>query len=116
MDKEIMKVVDKIAEKLGVAAERVYDVLVHQAFTYGIVKLTISFAVFLTLFLIMKYCLKQNKVWSEDPEFAGVGIIIAVICGILMLITSFFIASGILHIVNPEYYALKDIMDMIHGD
>ncbi|MGF9741930.1 hypothetical protein ABEX06_00375 [Bacillus safensis] len=128
MDKA-MAYIDKLAAKLGVAAEHVYGVLVKQMYVIGIVNVAIgvaSLAIFAALFRLTYLIIAKGgrRSWEEDitifHKLRGVGggglfsaiIIVTIAALITGLVT---LPIGIMRMVNPEYYAIKEILDTIGG-
>ncbi|MED1742053.1 hypothetical protein P4U97_21585 [Bacillus swezeyi] len=120
MDKA-MEYIDKLAAKLGVAAEHVYGVLVKQAFASGVTDSIIGF-VFLMIAVIAGVIITKVtiKIYGErycnwDCEWFFV--VLAV--GLLVILPGVFgiyaITEGIKALINPEYYAIKEILDTIGG-
>lgn len=109
LDKIGLAIAD-IAKGLGVAAEHVMYVLVKQQFAYGIVA-TLGSLIYLGLFAwLFVYVQKHNK-WM-----VGEGLVIAAIAitGIgAFLVFLFGLCDGIMHLLNPEYYAMQDIFDFL---
>lgn len=122
MDKSFDKVtdyIDKIAAKLGVAGEHVYGVLVKQAYYKGIVDL--STGIFLTLFgIAFSFFLwkvhSSNNEYLHNVKFIGDGLLHAILHVIhffLYLFGILWIYLSIGSIINPEYYAIRDLIQMV---
>ncbi|MDQ0270764.1 hypothetical protein [Cytobacillus purgationiresistens] len=131
--------IDAIAANLGVAAEHVYGLMVQQKFTEGVaetivgVLMLILFIVTLTLvigaYLNPKYkTVGDGYLKAEVPSniYAKVYELIDRTDGFahmiivpFLLLTALFgtlcIYSGILTLINPEYYAIKEILDAFGG-
>lgn len=112
--------IDAVAEKLGVAAEHVYGIMVKQQFVEGITTITmIPLMLLIFGFVFYKLITYTSKNWddlyADDREvFFG---IMNIVVGIIFIIT--FIAfvvdvpGAIGRLVNPEYYAIKEILDVL---
>ncbi|ATH93343.1 hypothetical protein ACH95_00840 [Bacillus glycinifermentans] len=120
MDKA-MEYIDKLAAKLGVAAEHVYGVLVKQAFATGVTDSIIGF-VFLMIAVIAGVIITKMtiKMYGErhcnwDYEW----FFVALTFGLSVVLPGGFgiyaITEGIKGLINPEYYAIKEILDTIGG-
>jgi TRAP-type C4-dicarboxylate transport system permease small subunit len=115
---KVTQYIDALAAKLGVAAEHVYGVLVRQQVADGVVGLSI-FAFLLVLlvisiYLAIKFISKSEN--GEDVEgfIAGAFGFAAIIIGAIVLIqVIFFVPSDIKQLINPEYYAIREILDAI---
>lgn len=116
MDKA-MVYIDKLAAKLGVAAEHVYGVLVKQAVVSGSVSIGASLVLLLIAIVIPILCMREAKrrkgIISDGLAIAfGWGVFAAVFMLIISLVTG---VIGIKAVLNPEYYAIKEILDTIGG-
>ncbi|MFP3840308.1 hypothetical protein U5N22_08630 [Bacillus safensis] len=128
MDKA-MAYIDKLAAKLGVAAEHVYGVLVKQMYVIGIVNVVVavtSLAIFAVLVRLNYLIIAKGgrRAWEEGVtifhKLRGVGggglFSVIIIVTIAALITGMVtLPIGIMRMVNPEYYAIKEILDTIGG-
>jgi hypothetical protein len=105
-----------LAASLKVGAEHVYEVLVKQQIVYSIIW-TIVLIIGIVFISIWLYRYKDDKEeWEDRASVTGIGVFrtMQVFVGILLFI------FGILHIdtiitgfINPEYGALKDVIDMV---
>ncbi|KAA6450976.1 hypothetical protein [Bacillus swezeyi] len=119
----VREIINELSTRLGVAAEHVYEVLVKQQVINGII--TIAFMVgALILFGIMfpKFLRKgvQHQKTLSSSYDSNPDMNIAWSLGGILLFTIvlslIFIPIGINQIINPEYYAIKDILDLIKGN
>lgn len=120
MDKA-MEYIDKLAEKLGVAAEHVYGVLVKQQMVSGVIGIFGMIAAIIFLGIVFTKLLKKgiehNKVLDsfDTSPYTLVAIFFGAVLGITVIVSFFVIPIGINQIINPEYYAIKEIIDTIGG-
>ncbi|WP_226568182.1 hypothetical protein [Bacillus stratosphericus] len=128
MDKA-MAYIDKLAAKLGVAAEHVYGVLVNQMYVFGIVNVVVGVAslVMLAALVRLNYLIIAKggrPSWGEAASFyyklrdtGGGGLfMVIIVVTIAALITGMVtVPIGIMKMLNPEYYAIKEILDTIGG-
>lgn len=115
--------IDELAKQLGVAATHVYEVLVKQQFVDG-VSLLLKAAVWIGItllvwFIVNKFVIKNWKRWEyqEEVQFL-LGLVIAAAI-IMSCIVGWnvvdWITLGVKKLLNPEYYALQDLMDFVKG-
>jgi hypothetical protein len=142
MDKA-MELVEQLAIKLGVAAEYLWAVLIKQQYADGIVAIVLAVFLFVVLVVIMTVAPKLYVKYSneyeqlrEDRIKNGTGylgshitssvredhcnnmadtiqtwsIAIGIAAFILIMI---FTVCGVKQIINPEYYALKEVLNAI---
>jgi len=118
--------IDELAKQLGVAATHVYEVLVKQQFVDGIsllVKAGIWIAVLILVWTLMnKLIFKRWSMYGDphgydDTQFALGILTVFVVIGSLIIgwCVVDWITLGIKKLLNPEYYALEDIMTFIKG-
>lgn len=116
MNNDIIEKVDdyikSIADSLGVAAEHVYKTLVTQQIIDGWVSIGVGVGLILTSLLFISLVLIGFKRgWNERILTPITGVAVAGSIVIIMMILG-AIPSGIKHITNPEYYAIKEILDV----
>lgn len=106
-------VIGQLSEKLGVAADHFWPVFVRQQVVAGVAEMCammvlsiITFSASITVFRWIK----------RDPEFEddGTRAAIVVVTGVIgALIAVLSVVVNVTHIFNPEYHALKDLVEMI---
>jgi hypothetical protein len=110
IDKYIDKTADalqSLAETLKVPAEHVYGILVKQSVTVGIVE-SFLFGFGLVFFLF--------SLWLgyKDEWDGGLPIILTIISSIILVVGVFVFAfEGLPRMLNPEYYAIQKILDVL---
>lgn len=119
MDKA-MEYIDKLAAKLGVAAEHVYEVLVKQAIANGVANVLIGALVIAAAILLSAYTVRFVKKRLKTHGMDGVDLFVLIIFCLVFIVLPVFggiasVADGITALVNPEYYAIKEILDTIGG-
>jgi hypothetical protein len=119
LQEKIMQYIDQIAKSLGVASEYVFETLVRQKYVEGwvlsIVLIIGVLALSLLTFKFARYTINNwNDLCEKDIEF--IFLLTLSIFGILNLVfvlaTILSLPDKILQIFNPEYYALKEILEV----
>jgi hypothetical protein len=100
----------EMAKGLGIAAKHLYIVLVKQQIADGIVT-AVGCLIGLILLGILMW--KGTKWLAKNEMLEFVIFIIFPLGGFIGCMFGFF--YGVKHIINPEYYAIQDIMNFIHG-
>lgn len=147
MDKYIDKAfgyIDAIAEKLGVASEHVYEVLVTQAILTGWMQIVVG--IILVAFMIISTFLaykinfskdykkikvqtnygqltelEPDNVWAKiyealsDTSFGSVVFIAYIMILIVGVVSVIGLVDGIMNVLNPEYYAIKELLKVLGG-
>jgi hypothetical protein len=132
--------IDAVAAKLGVAAEHVYGVLLRQSFATGIADTVLGVILLAVLITICTLIIKaytkaeykrdEGRIYSsheipvnfyaklkdfiDDNDLFWFLFTIVSICLAIFSIVCLY--CGILELINPEYYAIKDILSAISGD
>ncbi|HBU90249.1 hypothetical protein FO510_05435 [Bacillus pumilus] len=116
MDKA-MAYIDKLAAKLGVAAEHVYGVLVKQAVVGGGVSIGASLVLLLIAIVIPILCMREAKRRKGViPDGLAIAFGWCVFISVFLLILACILGvNGIKAVLNPEYYAIIEILDTIGG-
>lgn len=140
---EAMKLVEQLAAKMGVAVEYLWSILVKQKYADGIVHIILSvvfIGIAITLAAltprIVQHAKEQYLFLVEDRKKNGTGYngsywlssykednaeslmknfpTVAIVVGIAaLLLAIIFVVSGVKNLINPEYYALKEILNTI---
>jgi len=99
--------IQELANALKVPAEHVYSVLVKQQVILGWAS-AISVGVFLILSIV--FCL-----WTRNDEYDNVGIGAGAIfsCMLFGVALIIFLSQGLSCLLNPEYGAIKDILQVM---
>lgn len=123
---KVTEYIDAMAVKLGVAAEHVYEILVRQQYVEGItVLIGCLLFVVVSLFIARKTTEltsvkreeRKGKYVSEISEdLALVAYVLSwTVFFIALLVSVFAVPDCIAQFINPEYYAIKEILDTIGG-
>lgn len=111
-------VVDKLSDKLGVAANAIMPMMIRQAFA-TFISTIIALCVFsVMLFISFKQMIKHKNVIFKDNDITAtfeslwfVSSVFSIIGFIVSLII--FLSVGLTAAINPEYWAFQKIMEMI---
>jgi hypothetical protein len=120
MQEKLTQYIEVLAQKLGVAAEHLYGVLVRQAKVEGIIGL-ILYGVLIPALLFVSYKVvsmaikKWDDIYEADLEMPTIlGIIFLLAITVIITICGFMdIPGDIGRLINPEYYAIKELLDVI---
>lgn len=96
--------ISTLSTKLGVAADHFYPILVKQSVVNGWFSLTWSVVfgvISIGLWLWAKKATKGEGAWAT---------MLAIFCTVGFIS---FTYAGVLNVVNPEYYALKEITALL---
>ena len=104
-----LEVVDTLATKLGVAVPHIWEVLIKQQYVAGVELLLTGLFCGIGAWYCKKFAQWGHET-DDDPALTA-GIIMG---GLLAIISVLCLVSSLGNFINPEYYALKDILDMIN--
>jgi hypothetical protein len=140
---QIMPYLEQLANKMGVAVTHLWEILIRQSIVNGISNLIWGASFFIVVVFICmtfkpflkhihdKYnCLKTDRIkngtgyansyttssMSEDfwhSMKTAYPIIISICLTVCVFISLGNFTAGIKHIVNPEYYAIQQVLDVI---
>lgn len=121
-----MEYIDALAKSLGVAAEYVYAMLVKQMVISGIVSSIVSVVILIALVCWAKFSYKklvEEKEFNRDrasyfsqEELWHVVFGLTCLVGCAgMIVCLVVLAQSLMQIFNPEYYALKEILNAVGG-
>jgi hypothetical protein len=112
--KLLMSKLEAVASKIGVGAEYMFGVYCAQAkvvvLTHSIIM--VVFAVFLITSIVIITYVTKKELWTGGHDLTlagGLGIIVCIITLILGIYSIAELGKMITCIVNPEFYALKQL-------
>jgi hypothetical protein len=111
MDNETLMVLESLSNKLSVPVEYLWKCLIEQAFINGIVNLALM-VVCLTVFSLAYYEVKNitaNK-WLEEELRVFPWLLLGALGVIIMLIFVAHFMDTVASLLNPEYWALKQLL------
>jgi hypothetical protein len=117
---EVFDRLDAIAEKMGIAVEYLWKVLVRQALAEGVGRLLIMGMFCGAVGLLIWICWKKVN-WEEsipDKDTREFCIIAAVtvlgVASIILLIATPIVSvDGVKFLINPEYYAFQEVRGLL---
>ena len=117
MNDNITQLLEKLATELGTTAEYLWAVLIAQAPISAMVSTIHIIIVILTgifLFQLHRHFIKK-EVYYETEELAVFPMLLgSILWGIYALVAIFSISNIITGFLNPEYWALKQILNLIN--
>ena len=110
MNEQLTQYIDTIAAKLGVAAEHVYGVLVQQAYVNGIRGLVTGVLLLTITAFLIPLIIRGFKTNNEEMVIS-----LLLISAITVVFGFGFTYSGVGELINPEYYAIRELLDVVKG-
>lgn len=112
--KNVTLLLEKLAEQLGVGVGEMWRILLMEAEIMPL-KIVLGLCVILVCLIIMIIILAYG-IYSQNEELIVTGCVTTIVGFIILL--SFLFAAGNVYItckMNPEYYALEKILNIIGG-
>ncbi len=103
---KISPAISTLSDKLGTTAEHLWTILVTQVYNQTVGNAIILVFTFITLYGIF-YCTKGWKDNDASITFKICG------CTIAIIVSCINIINMVQKLINPEYYALRTIMNFI---
>ncbi len=121
MDKETTQLIEKLAETLGTTSEYIWEVLIKQAPVYAagtILEIILMIIFGCILFVLHLYFSKESdnsrSKYDKYDALIRVPMFIGAIFWFCLALVAFFSISHIITaLVNPEYWALKQILNAL---
>lgn len=109
----LAKVIDTLSIKLGSTGEALFKILVRQQYVVGLQNI-FDIAVFTIILYIWWKILYKKATDMVSGDGPGVITVIAtIITAILVIIMIIDLEQATAYFLNPQYYAIKDLMDMV---
>lgn len=116
---QIAGVLEKLATKLGITVEYLWTVLVRQAYMEGIVYLVWFFVLILFSLIGIPKSIKwvkglpQDETFGYDVQYIFAMVGLAVLFAIVIFSIPSMFSDGIQRLLNPEYFALEKILNVL---
>jgi uncharacterized membrane-anchored protein len=114
MPNNIYDILNNLGQSIGVAVNHIYEVYTKQAVVQGwFYLLTAMFLILFSVVLVIRAFSEGKKDKGKREENAIAIMVIA--SGFLIGISLFLIYVAINHFVNPEYFAIRSLIQQITG-
>lgn len=117
MKEELLKRLDALAAKLGVASEHIWQVLVKQAGVAAVENL-IGILIGVAVMILGPWLFQKGrttpKVNGDSTDLAVAQMVIGVVClAVSVVVTIACVVSLPTLVMNPEYFALQKVMEWL---
>ena len=115
MNEQTTKLIEELAQKLGTTAEYLWAVLIKQAPISAMTDLLFFIlASFSGILLYKLHKWMSEKDIYEDYEDIAIApmIVLTILWGIIWIVFFFSLGNVITGFLNPEYWALKEVLDV----
>jgi hypothetical protein len=122
VQEKIFEYIDALALKLGVASEHVFELMIKQKIIEGIVYSSVIAVVGIIVWVATYKCLgylikNYQDLYEKDHELGWMlgSILLSVVSLSFLIVWVAALPQYILQIFNPEYYAIKEILEVFKG-
>ncbi len=121
MNEQTINLLEKLSSKLGVATQVLWSALIKQAPISGTIDIIVSFFFIIISVLGAMFLLKKTRKEIENNDendfLYSWGVPLWIVWGIytilVLIIAGCTLSNSISGIVNPEYWALKEILSAV---
>lgn len=110
----IQQALAPVADKIGQGAAYVWTTVVTQQYVYGVsycIWAGASALAAVAMFFLSRHAFKLNKsTASYEGESTGwdvAGVLAGILCMVLPVVSVICVTQGVMHLINPGYYALE---------
>ena len=119
MKEQIVTLIEQLAQKLGTTTEYLWNVLIAQANVQIYIFITVFVSTIIGI-IVAVYLLKYTqKYWDKEdaPMTAWLALGFGTVVGFIALIGIVFTIANISDVItairNPEYWALKEVLNVL---
>ena len=118
MNEQATKLLEQLAQKLGTTVEYLWGILIQQAQVDAFVNLGYLIILIIAWIIGVKlhFYLSKNEKYEKDNTglaWAAIMIIFAMILIPVSIVMFFFLGNIVTGLINPEYWALKQVLNLI---
>jgi hypothetical protein len=117
---KVLEYIESLGDVMSNGAKYGFEVMVKQNFTSGLIDVITSLPfvlvlIFATYKLTRLAVTKWDDLYASDMEFlVGFGLMLLFIfTGVMTVVGYIATVEGLKMMINPEYYAIKDILDTL---
>ena len=132
LEDKVLERIDSLGGKLGDVSQHAWEALVKYQVIYGIIDLIVGILIIALTVFLWKILINQYKkvndmdrdddyslLFDDYEDFSGLGVTYLVFTGIITFIAFIYLVWGIpmdiLRILNPEVFAVKDLIEQAKG-
>jgi hypothetical protein len=120
MNDNTVILLEQLANKLGTTSEYLWSILLKQAYISAITDLIFVIVIWLSGIILLSLHLyfsgykRDNSLYDDYEDFLPMIMIVAALIWTVLFVVSIIIISSIVTaFINPEYWALKQILNAI---
>ena len=132
LEDKVLERIDSLGGKLGDISQHAWEALVKYQIIYGIIDLIVGIVVIALTILLWKIFINQHKkvndidrdddyslLFEDCEDLSGLGLTYVIATSIISLFAFVYLVYGIpmdiIKILNPEVFAVKDLIEQAKG-
>ena len=132
LEDKVLERIDSLGGKLGDISQHAWEALVKYQIIYGIIDLIVGIVVIALTILLWKVFINQHKKVNDTDrdddysllfdyyeDLSGIGLAYVIVTSIISLFAFVYLVYGIpmdiIKILNPEVFAVKDLIEQAKG-
>ena len=132
LEDKVLERIDSLGGKLGDISQHAWEALVKYQVIYGIIDLIVGILIIALTVFLWKILINQYKkvndtdrdddyslLFDDYEDLSGLGLTYVIVTSILSLGAFLYLVYGIpmdiLRILNPEVFAVKDLIEQAKG-
>ena len=132
LEDKVLERIDSLGGKLGDISQHAWEALVKYQVIYGIIDLIVGILIIALTVFLWKILINQYKkvndtdrdddyslLFDDYEDLSGLGLTYVIVTSILSLSAFLYLVYGIpmdiLRILNPEVFAVKDLIEQAKG-
>ncbi|QNH71257.1 putative membrane protein [Staphylococcus phage vB_SauH_SAP1] len=132
LEDKVLERIDSLGGKLGDISQHAWEALVKYQIIYGIIDLIVGIIVIALTVFLWKVFINQHKkvndmdrdddyslLFEDCEDLSGIGLFYVIVTSIISLFAFIYLVYGIpmdiIKILNPEVFAVKDLIEQAKG-
>ncbi|WBF04074.1 putative membrane protein [Staphylococcus phage vB_SauM_VL14] len=132
LEDKVLERIDSLGGKLGDISQHAWEALVKYQIIYGIIDLIVGIIVIALTVFLWKLFINQHKkvndmdrdddyslLFEDCEDLSGIGLFYVIVTSIISLFAFIYLVYGIpmdiIKILNPEVFAVKDLIEQAKG-
>ena len=132
LEDKVLERIDSLGGKLGDISQHAWEALVKYQVIYGIIYLIVGILIIALTVFLWKILINQYKkvndtdrdddyslLFDDYEDLSGLGLTYVIVTSIISLVAFIYLVWGIpmdiLKILNPEVFAVKDLIEQAKG-
>ncbi|AUV56989.1 putative membrane protein [Staphylococcus phage vB_SauM_LM12] len=132
LEDKVLERIDSLGGKLGDISQHAWEALVKYQIIYGIIDLIVGIVVIALTIFLWKIFINQHKkvndmdrdddyslLFEDCEDLSGIGLFYVIVTSLISLFAFIYLIYGIpmdiIKILNPEVFAVKDLIEQAKG-